>query len=125
MLKISKSTSLHSYHPKTKRELHIILGELIDERGNDADLNDIDTSAITDMQALFQSSEFNGNISGWDVSNVTSMNFMFFGSKFNSDISQWDVSNVTDMRYMFERSEFNQNISKWNVNKKMQHRQYV
>ena len=44
----------HNYHPKTKKELNELVNKLIKERGNEADLNDIDTSEITDMSFLFE-----------------------------------------------------------------------
>ena len=110
-LKIRKSSY---YFPKTKEELRDILKELIKERGNEGDFNDIDTSKITDMSELFNFMEnFNGDISNWNVSNITSMERMFYWCKsFNCDISEWDVSNVTNMRYMFQACKlFNQDIS--------------
>ena len=39
--------------PSTSLELKELIGKLIKERGLNADLNDIDTSAITDMSFLF------------------------------------------------------------------------
>lgn len=48
--------------------------ELIDR---DANLNWIDTSKVTDMSYLFNSSSMNFNISEWDVSNVEKMDAMF------------------------------------------------
>jgi len=108
----------YNYHPKDKKELKDIVKKLIDERGFDADLNDIDVSQITDMSQLFYSSEFNGDISGWDVSNVTNMNHMFAGSEYsgkNGSIENWDVSNVIHMRFMFSHSQFDVDLSKWNV----------
>ena len=101
--------------PKTKEELKQIVKDTIKEKGNKCDLNFIDTSLITDMNGLFDSSDFNGDISKWDVSNVKNMSEMFAGSKFNGDISNWDVSNAEDMAYMFCESNFNTDISKWNV----------
>ena len=112
---INKNSKIvYNYHPKTKDELKELVDKLIKERGNEADLNDIDTSEITDMYGLFKSSNFNGDISEWDVSNVKDMNSMFYRSKFtgeNGDISNWDVSNVENMISMFAYSEFNGDIS--------------
>ena len=116
-LRITKDTGNHhyNYHPKTKDELKELVKKLINERGDDADLNDIDTSEITNMTELFFNSEFNGNISNWDVSNVKNMNSMFAYSKFTGDISNWDVSKVEDMYSMFCNSKFNGDISNWDV----------
>ena len=43
--KDTKSYNYYNYHPKTRDELIELINELIEERGNKADLNDIDTSA--------------------------------------------------------------------------------
>ena len=75
-LKIRKTS--YKYFPKTKEELEHILEELIKERGNEGDFNDIDTSEITDMSELFKNmKEFNGDISNWNVSNVIGYEEMF------------------------------------------------
>ena len=106
----------------------IVTSEL-DRLGNDADLNHIDTSKVTDMAMLFdgsitgnlvdRSKVLNPDISKWNVSNVTNMDYMFqWCKKFNCDISDWDVSNVTSMNRMFKGClEFNQPIGSWNVSK--------
>lgn len=83
--------------PKTKKELEKIIKETIEEQGNNADLNFIDTSLIINMEYLFKNSRFNGNISEWDVSNVLSMTGMFANSSFNGDISNWNTSSVIYM----------------------------
>ena len=112
---INKNSKIgYIYHPKTKDELEDIIKQKIESEGNECNLNDIDTSNITDMSWLFNI-EFNGDISKWDVSNVKNMDNMFSYSKFNGDISNWDVSNVTTMDGMFFRSEFNGDISKWDM----------
>ena len=118
--------------------LRALIYERIKDQGFKANLNDIDTSNITDMSQLFAStygsdggynrrwllgdstdaidfSRFDGDISQWDVSNVKKMRAMFKGSKFNGDISNWDVSKVQDMAQMFRLSKFNGDISKWDV----------
>ena len=105
----------YNYYPKTRDELYFLIRQLIKERGNEANLNDIDISNVTNMSSMFAYSDFNGEISDWDVSNVTNMSFMFHSSGFNGDISDWNVSNVTNMEYMFKYSKFNGDISGWDV----------
>lgn len=99
-----KNIKVHQYtcQPKTKEELRAIIEERLKNDDN-ADLNDIDVSEITDMSALFfRKFPHNINISEWDVSNVTDMTSMFmYGHEFNANLSKWDVSNVKSMRYMF------------------------
>ena len=43
----------YNYYPKSKYDLEELLGKLLEKRGPDADLNDIDTSKIKDMSYLF------------------------------------------------------------------------
>ena len=116
-LVIKKKSNQYKYFPETKKELKAIIKQRIKDEGNEADLNDIDVSNITDMSELFEKTYFNGDISKWDVSNVKNMSYMFWGcKKFNQDISGWNVSNVKDMSKMFWGCEaFNQDISNWNV----------
>ena len=106
----------YNYYPKTRDELHELVYKLIKERGDDADLNDINTSEITDMSEVFYESSFNGDISNWDVSNVKDMSYMFSYSSFtgeNGDISKWDVSNVKNMQFIFYKSSLEKNPPKW------------
>ena len=99
----------------TNETIKEIVKSEIARLGNNADLNHIDVSQVTDMSYLFKESEFNGDISNWDVSNVTNMECMFEFSDFNGDISKWDVSSVENMVGMFDGSCFNGDISKWDV----------
>ena len=95
-LKLGKG-SRHRFRPETFEELKEIIRDHIDEFGLECDLNDIDTSKISNMHGLFSYTstvDFNGNISNWDVSNVTDMSNMFEGSKFtgeNGDLSKWNT----------------------------------
>ena len=57
-LHINKDIDSYNYHPKTYDELEELVNKLMKERGNNADLNDIDTSEITNMYALFYDSFF-------------------------------------------------------------------
>ena len=88
-LHINKDIKSYNYHPKTKDELKELIDQLIEERGDDADLNDIDTSEITDMSRLFFDSKFNGDISNWNVSNVETMNSMFYKSPLEKNTPKW------------------------------------
>ena len=113
---INKNSKIvYNYYPKTKEELKDIINQKIESEGNKCNLNDIDTSNITDMSYLFLESDFNGDISKWNVSNVKSMKYMFLNSNFNGDISKWNVSNVTNMEGMFRVSKFDGDISNWDV----------
>ena len=118
------STKIHKYFPKSKQELQQIILERIKEEGPNVDLNDIDTSKITDMSYLFDSSisklfeDFNGKITFWNVSNVTNMEYMFsFCKKFNCNLSGWNLKNVEDTKFMFKLcTSFEGNgLEKWDV----------
>ena len=66
------------------------------------DISGWDTSQVTDMMAMFLTSDFNGDIS--EVGHFPSEEHeaMFArASVFNGDISGWDTSQVTDMAQMF------------------------
>ena len=121
--RINKDTKVkneYNYHPKTKKELRELIEKLLDECGNDADLNDIDVSKITDMKGLFNDLDIhNIDISEWDVSNVTNMMGMFYKCEnFNCDLSKWNVSKVTDMFGVFYKCEnFDSDLSNWDVSK--------
>jgi len=79
-------------------------------------INNWDTSNITNMSGIFSSSSFNQPLNNWNTLNVTDMSFLFASTPFNQDISDWNTSNVTTMFYMFfSTSDFNQNINNWNV----------
>ena len=104
MIKIGNNISefsTYSCQPKTKDELKDIIHDRMEKEGMNCDLNDIDTSLITDMSSLFAYSSFTGNISKWDISNVTNMDYMFIGSSFDGDISNWKIPDNCHTTYMF------------------------
>ena len=104
-----------AFYPVNDDNIKNVVKFSVKALGDNANLNWIDTSNVTDMSYLFSTSEFDGDISNWDVSHVTTMWCLFYDSVFNGDISGWNVSKVTDMRGMFHHSEFNGDISGWNV----------
>jgi len=58
-----RSNTKYKFFPKNRNELKYLIKLQIKQFGNTVDLNDIDTSNITDMSYLFQNLKFNGNIS--------------------------------------------------------------
>ena len=58
-------------------ELQGLINYIIDDFGNEVNLNWIDVSNVDNMANLFKDSDFNGDISKWDVSNVRNMQGMF------------------------------------------------
>jgi surface protein len=81
-------------------------------------INSWNTSAVTDMSALFSSSSsFNQNIGSWNTAAVTNMAVMFADANtFNQNIGSWNTAAVTNMSTMFlGASAFNQNIGSWNT----------
>ena len=115
----------YKYFPETKEELKDIIKQLLEERKDQdiIDLNDIDTSEITDMSELFSNNYtiYKIDISKWDVSNVKDMYGIFYKCKnidYIGDISSWNVSNVEDMSYMFYNCynlESIGDISSWKI----------
>ena len=80
----------YHYHPKDKKELRSLIKELLEERGKDADLNDIDVSNVTNMYGLFIDLDpHNINISKWNVSNVKDMSDMFYKCKSLKNKPSW------------------------------------
>ncbi len=82
------------------------------------DIQQWDTSNVTDMSGLFRDSKtFNEDISGWDTSNVVDMSYMFADAvAFNQPLNDWKVDQVTNMKGMFcGATSFNQALDKWNT----------
>ncbi len=120
--KIPRTPCKHKFCPQDKEELKALVR---DERVH---LGDIDTSAITDMSALFydevgannKAVEIRTNYKGiefWDTSNVRDMSRMFaYAGSFNEPIGRWNVASVITMREMFLNAiTFNQPLNLWNV----------
>lgn len=80
-----------------------------------ANMNWIDVSNITDFTYAFRGLKHTIDISRWNVSNAETMECMFRYSKFKGYIYDWDVRNVKNFSHMFSFSTFNNNISRWEV----------
>lgn len=94
------------------------MGNMFESSTFNKDIGDWDVSNVVNMSSMFAVNRaFNQNLNSWDVSNVRDMSSLFYGAiVFNGQISNWDVSNVTIMSSMFYSAEkFNQDISNWNV----------
>ena len=85
--------------------------------GVNHEMNLWDVSKVVDMSSMFSGSNFNGYIYAWDTSSVTDMNEMFLSvTEFNQSIANWNTSSVTDMSLMFQSAyAFNQNLSSWDT----------
>ncbi len=106
------------FYVANKKALQAEIKRAIQAHGNNANLNYIDTSDITDMSELFKDdTTFNGDISKWNTSKVTDMREMFRGAtSFNQPLNNWDVSKVIDMYRMFlHATSFNQPLNNWDV----------
>ena len=81
------------------------------------DFTKVVTTMVTDIDKLFNISDFNQNINSWDVSNVVRMRRLFFRcAEFNQPLFAWDVSNVITMELVFRRApKFNQDIGSWDT----------
>ena len=87
--------------PKTTRDWFNGCGDL-----EEADLDRLDTSSVTDMGAMFCKcrSLTTLDVSGWDTSSVTDMHqtFAFCYRLSPLDVSGWDTSKVMRMDEMFQ-----------------------
>ena len=105
--------------PTTRDELKYEVQIRLDRK--QYNLNDIDTSKITNMSCLFAGwTDLPAiDISKWDTSRVEDMSLMFCDCKcFNSDLSKWNVSNVEMMVGTFYKCiNFNCDLSKWDTRK--------
>ncbi len=111
LIKKDTKISHYNYHPKDFDELRSLLKQLLEERGKNADLNDIDVSKVTEFYHPYTSifdglDPHNIDISQWNVSCIRDMTGLFYNCKnFNCDLSQWKVNNVELMQSMFEGCE--------------------
>ena len=70
-------------------ELRKAIRQRIKEQGPRCSLNDIDVSDVEDMSALFEGTDFKGDISNWNVGNVRDVTGMFFKSPLEDEVPKW------------------------------------
>lgn len=77
------------------------------------------TLGTVDVNSMFATMSYNGNITGWTTTSFKLTNSMFLANPtFNQNIGSWNMSNVTNCSFMFSNaSVFNQDISSWDVSK--------
>ena len=126
-LKLNKNTKIREYHffPKNFDDLRELLEQLLDERGKDADLNDIDISEIntfydinTNLGLFEHLDPHNIDISLWDVSNVESMigTFYMCHNFTGQGLENWSPIKCKDISYMFQHCyKFDCNLGNWDV----------
>jgi len=90
------------YQLETKKRLEGIIYNC--SFGGEDELNEVDTSLITDMRNMFNYYHYKAMF-GVDINSIW--------ENPNVDISEWDLSNVTDMNRMFHSSKFDGDLSKW------------
>ena len=104
----------------TDETIKDIVKDEIERLGDDANLNHIDVSKVTDFSyCFFNRRHFNGDISKWDVSKMKNCSFMFSAGVFNCDLGEWNVSNCECFDSMFnENIKFEgHGLDKWNIKK--------
>ena len=130
---ISRNTEIQTYNfqPKDFDELRDLLEQLLEERGPDANLNDIDVSQVTSFGDYIKRGKYHGKwglfygldphnikIDRWNVNNIENMSYMFYNcTNFTGHgLENWKPIKCKDMRFMFKDcNKFNCNLSKWNV----------
>ena len=87
------------------------------------DIENLDTSKVTNMDSMFCDTIFNSNsdsldLSSWDVSNVKDMSYMFQCCSIKYlDLSNWDLNNIKRMPCMFYNCNNLEylNVDNWDI----------
>ncbi len=99
---------------KSMKKMFEMTSSLVDHGGN---IGNWDVSTIENMEEVFDSSNFNENISTWNVSAVKDFSSMFFrNTSFNQNLDSWNTSAGEVFSYMFQdATAFNGAIGSWNT----------
>ncbi|WP_334092975.1 BspA family leucine-rich repeat surface protein, partial [Helicobacter typhlonius] len=112
-----KDSKNYTYQPKDKEELLKLV------RDKSIKLNEIDTSAITDMSFLFANPKLfrcKEILQEQELSESAKKIQLIcqypYEERDFSGIQSWNVSNVEDMQRMFlDNKSFNESLNDWNV----------
>ncbi|TLD90470.1 BspA family leucine-rich repeat surface protein [Helicobacter sp. MIT 03-1614] len=112
-----KDSQKYTYHPKDREELLKLV------RDKSIKLNEIDTSAITDMSFLFANPKLfrcKEILQEQELSESAKKIQLIcqypYEERDFSGIQSWNVSNVEDMQRMFlDNKSFNESLNDWNV----------
>jgi len=101
--------------------IHSVAGEWWTDRVNTwniyGHIDDWDVTEVTNMDGLFKNQLFTTeSLSNWHTGSVTIMHAMFENTNFNGDIRFWDVRKVTSFSRMFyNNAVFNHDLSRFEV----------
>ena len=129
----NSKADIYNFFPKSAIELNNLVEKLLNERGPDADLNDINVSNVPDFNyspedkikydleldfGIFSNLDpHNIKIDKWDVRHITDMSNMFFNCyNLDCNLNNWKTTNLENISYMFyECKRFDSNLSNWDV----------
>jgi len=103
----------------TDTNMHTVAGEWWTDRVNAwntyGHIDDWDVTEVTNMNGLFKNQLFTTeSLSDWQTGNVITMYAMFENTNFNGDIRFWDVRQVTSFSRMFyNNAVFNYDLSRF------------
>ncbi|MBR1453403.1 MAG: BspA family leucine-rich repeat surface protein, partial [Lachnospiraceae bacterium] len=100
---VTEFTNLNNINTSTVTNMEALFSNCL--QLTNLDLSSFDTSNVTNMNDMFADTTHlnNINLSSFDTRNVTSMKNMFYDCRDINilNLSTFDTSNVTDMRWMF------------------------
>jgi len=94
-----------------------VFDRIFDSINFDADISLWKFDSATSVSGMFWNVNLQSDISKWRFPKVREMNNMFQNVTFDGDISGWEFPEVEEMNWMFSRSKMKIDISSWNFPK--------